>query len=286
MKWYTLSAWVAFAMAASLSNTHANPITINITTTGDVSAGKEQIALVSPLGPGDGLSMTCWGVSVTDGQTASQIADGIANALNSNTTFGPYYKATRGTEVDKDKNGVVQFRFEKVTFTPTQGPNGKGSDFTSGSMKELPGKTPPAGVLIVPKVVAAAPGNSMLKLNPIGKPNPALAIDWKIGVVDQSDTVVAMTTLLAQPDTLPPSVLIAEFAAGLSSQGVPVVASEDTLRLTSTNNDFFVLDQSASGSLLPLLTDSVVPEPACLILFGTGAFGLLAVRWRDRKGRI
>lgn len=204
-------------------------------------------------------------VPVTANETADQIAQSVANFINK-STLNSDYTATIGTETDKGDS--ASYTYTTVTITPIAD---NGADFIKGTISIPDGKTGPANVVVIPKVVNSGPGDSKMQLLPYLPPNPSLQSDWRLAVVNQTDQVPATSTLLDVSDTISATSLIAMFSSDLSSQGIPVFAIGDTLSLSTENNDFFVLSQSASGGLYPLFSDAAIPEPSTLTLFGIAA---------------
>ena len=180
-------------------------------------------------------------------------------------------------------NGVWSF-----TVTPAKDSDGNplGKDFTKVTPYVSAGTNPPGNVNITPKILNAGPGTTKLQLVPQGTPNPNLLINWTLNIDDQNDNVLASSLQLAVPDTTDADTLISMFDTDLANQGFPVVADGDTLSLTTPNNDYFDLTQSAFGNLYPLLSDEVIPEPSAFALLGIGVIGMLACEWRRQKAKI
>jgi hypothetical protein len=216
--------------------------------------------------------------NVKEGQTASQIASGLCDSINSQYG-GVAYHATQGTQTLS--YGQSTITLITVTISPIKG--GIGRDFVEVDQEETSGVNfyGPADV----KVNSAGPGTTSLNLIPSGAPgNNTKFIDWNLFVVGQNDVILGESLLANVPDTTGATSLIDMFAADLLNQGIPVVANGTTLNLTSNSNDYFVVENSVAGSLEPVLSDTVVvPELSTLVPFGIGAVGLLGYAWRRRK---
>lgn len=268
---------IATAFQLLISTAQANPVKITVTPppSGDSSgtgAGKMQVSFVSD-GTGNMGELTGLPINVNAGASASTTASNAAATVN-NFSGATGEVAT----VKREGNGAWS-----VTIAPTTVNGTTGSDFTGVKITVPQGGTAPANLLFNVKVMAASPGDAQLQLVSQATPNPYLNINWTLNVDDQNDNVLATSSLTAVPDTTDAATLIGMFDTSLLSQDIPVVADGDTLSLTTANNDYFFLTESATGSLYPLLSDSlIVPEPASVWLVVIG-MPLLLRRMRQRK---